>query len=91
MFTTTELAALVETFREAGFGRHQRLAVLYREDPHHGARRFAFIGAQRGWQVKAFGEFEEALRWLSEGAAKPLDPGEQEVPLKVRKRKFEVT
>src|SRR5882672_10912088 len=43
-FTPTQLAALVATFREAGFGRHQRLAVLYRSDPHGGARAFAFIG-----------------------------------------------
>src|SRR6476659_7893237 len=46
LFTTAELAGLLETFREAGFGRQQRLAILHREDPHHGARRFAFIGAQ---------------------------------------------
>src|SRR4051812_26676501 len=42
LFTPGELAALVETFREAGFSRRQRLAVLYRTDPHSGARTFAF-------------------------------------------------
>src|SRR5262245_50184477 len=66
LFTTAQLAALVDTFREAGFSRQQRLAVLYRRDPHGGARMFAFIGFMRGWQVRAFSEFEPAFAWLSE-------------------------
>src|SRR6516164_9376609 len=37
-FTLSELASLVTTFREAGFTREQRLAVLYRSDPHRGIR-----------------------------------------------------
>src|SRR4051812_26930940 len=48
MFTRAELTALVETFHEAGFEQHQRLAVLYRADPHHGVRKFAFIGMLHG-------------------------------------------
>jgi len=66
LFTTAELAALVDTFREAGFTRQHRLAVLYQRDPHGGARMFAFIGFMRGWQVRAFSEFEPAFVWLSE-------------------------
>src|SRR5688572_5809749 len=31
LLTTTELAGLVDTFREAGFTPSQRLAVLYRQ------------------------------------------------------------
>jgi hypothetical protein len=88
VFTPSELAALVATFREAGFTRRQRLAVLYRADPHKGARLFAFISIMRGWHVRAFGDFEEALLWLSEdeqGAR--LDRGEQEVPIQFVKRK----
>jgi hypothetical protein len=65
LFTPSELASLVATFREAGFTRRQRLAVLYRNDRHHGARMFAFISRLRGWQVQAFGDFEDALFWLS--------------------------
>jgi len=65
-FTPSQLAALVGTFWEAGFGRGQRLAVLYQEDPHGGARTFAFIGRMYGWQVRAFSEFEQAFHWLSE-------------------------
>jgi hypothetical protein len=64
-FTTTELAALIGTFRDAGFSRHQRLAVLYQYDVHGGIRNFAFFGKMRGLQVQAFREFETALQWLS--------------------------
>jgi hypothetical protein len=67
-FTATELAALVGTFRDAGFTRHQRLAVLYELDVHGGVRNFAFFGKMRGLQVQAFREFEAALQWLSEGS-----------------------
>jgi hypothetical protein len=66
-FTATELAALVGIFRDAGFTRHQRLAVLYQYDVHGGVRNFAFFGKMRGLQVQAFREFEAALQWLSEG------------------------
>lgn len=88
LFTPSELAALVETFREAGFGRHQRLAVLYRDDPHGGARTFAFISRMRGWQVRAFGDFEEALLWLSEEQAGRKQEG-QEIPIQFARRKVE--
>jgi hypothetical protein len=81
-FTPTQLAALVQTFREAGFGRHQRLAVLYRSDPHGGARAFAFIGRIQGWQVRAFEVFEEALHWLSEEA----ECREDETPVRITRR-----
>jgi hypothetical protein len=66
LFTPTELAELVDTFKQAGFGKNQRLAILYRSDPHHGARMFAFISKMRGCQVKAFQDFEQAMTWLSE-------------------------
>lgn len=63
-FTGTELAALVGAFREAGFSRHQRLAVLYRHDVYGGVRRFTFFSRMRGLQVQAFHEFEDAMHWL---------------------------
>ena len=91
LFTTSELCALVETFRESGFARQQKLAVLYTSDPHHGARMFAFLGTQRGWQVRAFANFEEAVRWLSQESGKQLQWGEHEVPIRLAKRKVKVT
>jgi len=43
LFTTKEIAALVLTFRDAGFSVEQRLAVLYHQDVYGGIRDFAFI------------------------------------------------
>jgi hypothetical protein len=90
IFTPTELAALVESFHEAGFSRQQRLAVLYRADPHHGVRLFAFISTMRGWNVQAFSDFEQALLWLSEHEHQGKEPGEQDVHIQVNRRKVEV-
>ena len=64
-FNTAELAALVGVFREAGFSKQQRLAILYRHDVHGGIRSFAFIGRMRGLQVHAFSDYEDAIQWLS--------------------------
>jgi hypothetical protein len=64
-FTPVELASIVETFHEIGFSHAQRLAVLYATDPHHGARLFAFISREQGWNVKAFDSYEKALDWLA--------------------------
>ena len=86
LFTPSELAALVNTFREAGFGRQQRLAVLYREDPHGGAKMFAFISRMRGRQVRAFADFEEALSWLSTQKPKPAERTGEEIPIQFPKR-----
>jgi hypothetical protein len=65
VFTPADLASMVDTFHEMGFERRHRLAVLYKADPHHGARMFAFISRERGWNVKAFESYEEALTWLA--------------------------
>jgi hypothetical protein len=61
----------VRTFLEAGFAREQRLAILYHSDPHYRARLFAFLTTMRGWAVRAFGDFEKALFWIS----KDEEPG----------------
>ena len=91
LFKPSELAALVETFHEAGFSRKQRLAVLYRSDPHHGARCFAFISMLRGWKVRAFEDFEKALFWLSTEEPAKRPPGEQGISIKVVRDKQERT
>jgi hypothetical protein len=82
-FTPTELAALVMTFREAGFSRQQRLAVLYQEDLHGGIRAFALIGRMRGLQVQAFTQFEEALNWLSAGQDTPAESTEGQIQIPI--------
>src|SRR5436189_3752288 len=57
-FTTKQIAALVHVFRDAGFSKAQRLAVLYRHDIYGGIRDFAFISRTEGLQVQAFQEFD---------------------------------
>jgi len=88
VFSTSDLASLVNTFREMGFTRDQKLAVLYGTDPHHRAKMFAFISTLRGWHVAAFGSFEEAMVWLSEDDQANADagpgPGGESVALKIR-------
>src|SRR5262245_14488482 len=43
VFSPADLAELVSTFGEVGFTHQQRLAILYRTDPHRRARLFAFL------------------------------------------------
>jgi sulfatase modifying factor 1 len=73
VFSPKDLAALVNTFREIGFTERQRLAVLYRSDPHRRARMFAFIAILHGWSVQAFDDYEAALAWLSHVEQKPRE------------------
>jgi len=74
VFSPADLVTLVNTFREIGFTKRQRLAVLYRTDPHRRARLFAFVGTMRGWNVQAFDDFEESLHWLSGGPEEESKP-----------------
>ncbi|MGD0258774.1 MAG: hypothetical protein ABSD29_03010 [Verrucomicrobiota bacterium] len=87
VFSPGDLVSLVNTFREIGFTAQQRLAVLYSFDPHQRAGMFASIARLRGWRVKAFDSFEEAVTWLS--AAAPAQP-EAQAELTPRKRKVPV-
>ena len=87
VFSRSDLIELVNTFREIGFTEQQRLAILYHSDPHRRARLFAFLSTVRGWTVQAFGEFEEALLWLSGGEQRQDKPeltaGARRVPIRV--------
>ncbi len=64
-----------------GFTHQQRLAVLYASDPHHRARLFSFIATVRGWKVRAFGDFEQAILWLSESETESFATPKAKVPL----------
>jgi hypothetical protein len=90
VFTPADLADLVNTFGEVGFTHEQRLAILYHSDPYQRARLFAFLSTIRGWHVRAFGNFEEALLWLSsspEIRSEPKrSPAAQQIPIRVGKR-----
>jgi hypothetical protein len=90
VFSPSDLVTLVNTFREIGFTRRQRLAVLYQSDPHRRARLFASIGTLRGWHVRAFADFEKALTWLSSELEKETKPARsataRSVPVRSLKR-----
>jgi hypothetical protein len=89
-FTPTQLAALVRTFRDAGFSRQERLAVLYRSDIHGGVRNFAFMSRMSGLQVQAFTEFEAAFVWLSEQPESQAECHQGEIPVPITKRQSEL-
>jgi hypothetical protein len=82
-----EMAALVRDLAEMGFTPNQRLALLHRGDAHHRARLFALIGKLRGWNIRAFGEFEEAIDWLSvpPEAGPEWEASGEQIPLRTRK------
>jgi hypothetical protein len=90
VFTPADLVELVNTFKEVGFTHQERLAILYHSDPYKRARLFAFLSTIRGWNVRAFGDFEEALLWLSSGQETPAQPSPSSaakaIPIRVRKR-----
>ena len=75
VFSPADLLELVNTFPEVGFTHQLRLVILYHSDPHKRARLFAFLSTIRGWSVRAFGDFEQALHWLSSGQTTPAQPG----------------
>ena len=86
VFKPRDLVMLVSTFRDIGFTKTDRLAVLYRTDPHRRARLFAFIGRMRGWSVGAFQNFEEALAWLAANGQSDTHesgPRQQKVAIKI--------
>jgi hypothetical protein len=90
VFSPADLAELVSTFPEAGFTQRQRLAILYGSDPHRRARLFAFLSTMHGWAVKAFGDFEEALVWLSAGEEQAVEAkasrGLKQIPVRFAKK-----
>jgi hypothetical protein len=60
-----QVYALARSFRDMGFRHEHKLAILH---PFHGERAefFALCAAQRGWQVRAFVEFEDAVQWFAQ-------------------------
>ena len=91
-FTDVELAELAGAFRDAGFTRRQRLAILHRHDVHGTIRKFTSIGRKGGLHVRAFREYDEAMHWLGKAVE---DLAEQKqgarVPIHQKKRKGNTT
>ena len=72
--TYTQLYHLARTFRDAGFGAGQRLAVLVSPDRHDKAEFFSICASGRGWNAWAFDQFEDAFDWLTDEV--PLEPAQ---------------
>ena len=64
-FTAKETGALAGAFSDAGFAGRQRLAILYEHDVYGIIRDFIDFSRQRGMQVGAFLDYEQATSWLS--------------------------
>lgn len=80
--TPTEIASLVNVFREIGFSKDLHLAILHSAERYQRPRLFAFISRMKGWHVEAFDNFEGALNWLSAG--QPQTQPESIAPSKPR-------
>lgn len=57
---------LARAFQEMGFQKHHRLAILHRYDASERAALFAMLASARGWNVRAFDEYEDAIQWFAE-------------------------
>ena len=71
--SVSDLCALAKAFNEMGFTRDHKLAVLHRYSSGDRATFFALCAAERGWNVRAFDSFEEAIEWF--GEARPAGEG----------------
>jgi len=78
VFSPRDLADLLRTFPEIGFGPKDYLAILYHSDPHKRVRLFSFLSSMHGWNVKAFNDYEKAMLWLAK--SQPSAPGPKRVP-----------
>lgn len=61
----TDLYNLIAAFNAMGFRREHRLAILHRYSGSERADFFAMCAATRGWNVRAFDNFEEAMEWFA--------------------------
>jgi hypothetical protein len=73
---------LAQAFKEVGFQKKQRLAMLYRASgperveffgvqPGERAKLFAMCASDDGWNVRAFDDYGKAIEWFAE--ASPAD------------------
>ena len=55
---------LISAFHAMGFRHNHHLAVLHRYNGGDKAEFFALCASSRGWNVRAFDEFEHAVEWF---------------------------
>ncbi|HEY1922443.1 MAG TPA: hypothetical protein VGG44_06730 [Tepidisphaeraceae bacterium] len=63
--TMAEVYTLAMAFREMGFGKNHRLAVLHRYRSGERSEFFAITAQDHGWNVQAFEDYKEALDWFA--------------------------
>ena len=63
--TLNDLYMLAHAFHEMGFRQDHRLAVLHRYNSAERADFFAMCAQDRGFDVGAFDNFEDAIDWLN--------------------------
>ena len=61
----TDVYQLARAFHDMGFRTTDRLAVLHRYNSAEKAEFFAMCAADRGFDVRAFEDFEAAVEWFS--------------------------
>jgi hypothetical protein len=69
VLSLNDLYLLAREFRELGFEKKHRLAILHRYSSSERAEFFAMCASDGGWDVRAFENFEEAIDWLNEPTA----------------------
>jgi len=68
-----EVYRLAMAFTEMGFTKKQRLAVLHRLEGLQRAELFAMLATSKGWNVRAFDDYEEAIEWFSDNETVPAN------------------
>ena len=63
--TLAQLYLLARSFHEIGFQHEHRLAILHPYSSTEKAEFFAMAAQDRGYDVGAFDNFEEAIEWLN--------------------------
>ena len=60
-----DLYGLINAFKDMGFRREHRLAILHNYTGMDKAEFFAMCASARGWNVRAFDTFEDAMEWFA--------------------------
>jgi len=60
-----DLYTLISAFNAMGFRKQHRLALLHRYNSTEKAEFFAMCANERGWNVRAFDNYEEAMEWFA--------------------------
>ncbi len=80
--TPDDLAALVNIFSENALSKYLRLGIVHTGNQEYRTKLFVFFSSMRGRKVRAFGDFEAAMLWLSKSEKEPEVEQESEFEVK---------